>query len=496
MKTSLVRRTVAAAGILALGAIAAVGVALPAHAAPGNIDPNAPRSLTIHKYELSPTSPQQPGTGQAIPGGIPGGIPIENVVFTATLVPSVDLTTTAGWNTAGSLTPATAAPLATGMAYTATTNAAGTGAFPTTMPIGLYLVTETSSPATVTNPTAPFLVTLPFPTGPTGSPANDWVYDVHVYPKNAVTALTKTRVTPAAGSVEARNPDLVRWAIASSIPQLPSGGTIDQFVLTDQITTDLQFVTTPPTGVAPTGVTVTNSAGAMQTFATPADYAITTAGNTMTLTFTAAGRVRLATLGGGNVTLSVLTRAASVPANGTITNTATSAVNGATETVTGATPIGQLTVLAYAPTAGSGQTPLAGAQYQVFLTQADANAGTNPVSVNGVNTWTTGVNGQALIPVLTPDVYWVRETVPPGGFQLPAPAVVSTQVVAGLTSTSAPVQDYLTVPHSQVPAWALPLTGGDGALWFGVGGGALVVLAIGAALLVAHRRAVRARTTA
>jgi fimbrial isopeptide formation D2 family protein/LPXTG-motif cell wall-anchored protein len=487
--SSLKQRAGAAIGVLALGVLAAFGAAVPAHAVtePGNIDPDIPRSLTVHKYQLSPTSPQAGGTGQLIPGGIPGGVPIEDVEFTATLIPTVDLDTAAGWSTASSLTAANSASLATGTAYTATTDAAGVATFPTGMPIGLYRVVETAAPADVTDPTAPFLVTLPFPTGPTGSPANEWIYDVHVYPKNSVTDLVKSRVVPVPGSAEARNPDLVRWAIRAVIPTL--GGTpLNTFTLADQLSPGMGFVATPPTGVAPTSVTVTNASGAAQTFTVGTDYTLTTAGDTQTLTFTPAGRTRLAGLAGGTVEFSVLTRASSVPADGQLTNTATSVVNGATESVTAVTPIGELTLFAYAPTAGGVKTPLAGAVFQAFANEADARAFTNPLTVNGVDRWTTDENGIANIPALVPGVYWGREIVPPTGYQVPPIGPTSVQVVAGPTSRTQPIQNYIEIPHTQVPAWALPLTGGDGALWFGIGGAALVAVAVGSAVLVARRR--------
>lgn len=499
MSNSIVRRAGVILGVVALGAAAALGGAAPASAEPGNIDPSIPRSLTVHKYQLTTSSPQAPGTGQEIPGGITGGIPLEGAEFTATLIPSVDLLTPAGWTTAGQLTPATAAPLATGDDFVATTDATGVASFGAELPIGLYLVEETVVPEEVTDPVAPFLVTLPFPTGSGGVPANEWIYDVHVYPKNSVTDLLKTRVTPAPGSVEARNPDLVRWAISATVPSLPAGTPLSQFVLTDEIDAEaLEFVATPPTGVVPTGVSVTNAAGAAVEFVPTTDYTLATAGDAQTLTFSASGRTKLAGLGGGTVTFTVLTRAIGVPANGLIVNTATSVVNGATETVNGSTPIGELTVFAYAApaTPGGAQTPLAGAQFQVFLTEADAQAGTNPITVGGLSSWTSDANGQINIPALVPGTYFVREVVPPAGFQIPTPAYQAAQIVAGPTSTSAPVQNYLTVPHNQVPAWALPLTGGDGALWFGIGGGALVLLAVGAAFLVAARRRAAAAHTA
>jgi fimbrial isopeptide formation D2 family protein/LPXTG-motif cell wall-anchored protein len=497
MSSSLTKRASAALGVLALSVLAGLGAVAPASAVtePGNIDPTIPRSLTVHKYELSPTSPQEAGTGQEIPGGIPGGIPIEDVEFTATLLPNVDLSTNAGWTTAGSLTPASAQSQATGASFIVTTDAAGEATFPSTMPIGLYLVEETASPDSVTDPTAPFLVTLPFPTGSNGSPMNEWIYDVHVYPKNSVTELVKTRVVPATGSVEARNPDLVRWAIRASIPTLAAGESISEFSVADQIDTGLVFVSTPPTGVDPTEVTVTNASGAPQTFTEGTDYTLSTTGDTQTVTFTSGGRNRMLGLGGGMVEFSVLTRAASVPADGRIVNTATSIVDGATETVSAVTPIGQLTVFTYAPTAGGVQTPLGGARFQVYLTEADARAGTNPVSIGGISTFTTDEDGLTVFPALVPGIYWGTEIAPPVGYQLPQPQTLSTQVVAGQTSTTAPVQNYIAVPHGQVPAWALPLTGGDGALWFGVGGGALVAIAVGAAIVVARRRAASARAT-
>ncbi|MFS0868304.1 SpaH/EbpB family LPXTG-anchored major pilin, partial [Microbacterium sp. 179-B 1A2 NHS] len=361
------------------------------------------------------------------------------------------------------------------------------------MPIGLYLVRETAAPASVTDRTAPFLVTLPFPTGSLGSPANEWIYDVHLYPKNSVTELVKSRVVPAPGSVEARNPDLVRWAIRAGIPTLAGGGSISEFAVTDQLPTGMQFVPTPPSGVAGTSVIVRNASGVVQNFAAPADYTLTTTGNTTTATFTPAGRTRLASaaLADGQVELNVLTRATTTPADGQLVNTASATVNGSTETVSAVTPIGEFTLLAYAPTGSGGKTPLAGAVYQLFLSESDANAGTNPISVGGVDRWTTNAEGIAYVTGLTPATYWGREIEPPAGFQPPR-LTTPAQVVAGTTSTTAPIRNYLEVPHTQLPPWALPLTGGDGALWFGVGGGALVMIAVGAAIVVARRRRVEA----
>ena len=133
--------------------------------------------------------------------------------------------------------------------------------------------------------------------------------------------------------------------------------------------------------------------------------------------------------------------------------------------------------------------PLAGAVYQVFLTEQDAINGANPIVINGETNWTTGANGNVVIPIITPGNYWVREITPPTGYQLPSPDRVLTAVVPGPTSTTAPVRNYLEFAHNQVPAFALPITGGDGGLWFGIGGAALLTAMVGSALVVARRRA-------
>jgi LPXTG-motif cell wall-anchored protein len=503
MSSSTLRRVTAAIGAIVLAAGAAIVATAPAQAVtlPGNIDSTQARSLTVHKYALGPNSPQQAGTGQQLPAGTNLGTPLAGAVFTATQVAGVDLTTPEGWTIAGNLTPQTAANRLSTTTFTSTASASnGTATFPSDMPIGLFYVQETVLPAEATNPTAPFLVSLPLPTGSQGAPANQWIYDVHVYPKNAVTELTKTRVPAPANSAEARNPDLIRWAISSTVPTLAAGDSISNFSLVDTIPADLTFVGTPPAGVSPTTVTVTNSAGLAQNFVAGTDYNVVTdaAAGTSTLTFTPSGLTRLTGLQGGVVSFNVLTRAVSIPADGRIVNSATGNINGLTTTVTGVTPIGQLTVLAYESTNGSPRVPLAGAIYQVYLNQNDANLQQNPISINGATNWTTGANGLVEIPIITPGNYYVREITPPAGFNLPQSNPVQTAVVAGPTSTVPPVQNYIEFGHTQVSAanFLLPLTGGDGGLWFGLGGGALVVIALGAAVVVSRRRALAERAAA
>jgi fimbrial isopeptide formation D2 family protein/LPXTG-motif cell wall-anchored protein len=496
MSHSILRRLSAAAGVLALSVAATFVAVTPATAVtqPGNIDPSIPRTLTLHKSALGPDSPQLPGTGQEL--ATEPGPPLSGATFTVARVDGVDLLTPAGWTEVQRITPQSAATrLVPGSPATQTTDGAGLATF-SGLPVGLYLVTETVLPAGATNRAAPFLVTLPFPTGPNGTPGNRWIYDVHAYPKNAVTALRKERIGPDAGSVEARTPDLVRWEIESDIPRLTAGDAFDTFTLTDTLPTGLDYVETAPNGVAPTSVRVTAANGSAQSFVAGTDYTITydDATRDVTLAFTRAGLNRLRTLPEGLVDFTVLTRAVTIPANGQLVNTATSVINETTLTQTGSTPIGQLTIYAFTDTNRDGQnrTGLAGAVYQVFLTQDDAIAGRNPITigVNGQTTFTTVTGGRILVPIVTTGQYFVREITPPAGFQLPVlQNPQPTTVLPGVTTEN---QNIVLFIHDQVPAFALPLTGGDGALWFTVGGIGLISIALGTGIVASRRRATAA----
>lgn len=57
----------------------------------------------------------------------------------------------------------------------------------TALPLGLYLVVETQSPASVTTRCKPFLVSVPMTRIGATKPGEEWLYDVHVYPKNKTT---------------------------------------------------------------------------------------------------------------------------------------------------------------------------------------------------------------------------------------------------------------------------------------------------------------------
>lgn len=502
-------RAAATLGAVAIGALAIFGSAVPASAAGANIDASQTRTLTIHKHERTATNDKVAGTGQQITGAsniAALGAPIAGVTFQVQLVNNVDLLTPAGWTTVQNLTPAQAQARGLGTAQTVATDANGLAVF-NNLPIGAYLVTETAAGTKVADRTAPFLVTVPTATGKAGTPSNTWVYDVHVYPKNSTTDLTKTRVTAAAGSAEALNANLQRWNVAARVPQSASGLAFENFTVVDTIDTAyLQFLTNDqPSGVAPGGtVTLTTSTGDVVALASN-EYTVTksTDGKTLTLAFNSLGFTKLAANKGGTVTLNVLTKATAVPTTtspaGTIVNNASSTIkianSPATTNTTSATgTVASFQFFTYSPvTDANGTTtksPLANASFELYPSQADAQAGTNKIIVNGTSTWTTDANGQYTFPVLNSGTYVVKETTAPAGFELPTLNIPTTG--AGTTTTY-----YAELPHNQqLPTWALPFTGGNGPVLFATGGGALLVIALGAALVVARRRRTAAAVTA
>lgn len=148
-------------------------------------------SLTIHKYEYNGTDTTHNGTGLN-PDDLPndGEKPLEGAGFTLykvadvndltkyysknpTDLPSVDSYFSNG-EIDSSKVKATVSEVIT--------NAEGIAEF-TDLQLGFYVVIETTTPAKVTTPADPFLVSIPMTTVDGAS----WLYDVHVYPKNKTT---------------------------------------------------------------------------------------------------------------------------------------------------------------------------------------------------------------------------------------------------------------------------------------------------------------------
>ena len=164
------------------------------------IDTTKKGSITIYKYLHADTIQSEAGTGekQNIPDGTE---PAEDVGFT---IYRVKAATTLQEYYDGKTSEKTAEVSdyidengkvkarynnliegVTDVGVEKKTNAAGMVQF-TDLPVGLYLVMETSKPATVTAPVEPFLVSIPMTRVTEDANAQkQWLYDVVVYPKNS-----------------------------------------------------------------------------------------------------------------------------------------------------------------------------------------------------------------------------------------------------------------------------------------------------------------------
>lgn len=450
------RRIVPLLGTVILGAVLALGAATPASAAP-NIDPNATGSITVHKFQ-EPTTP----TGKVNNGtqvDTTGLTPIAGVTFTVDKV-NVDLTNSAVWQTLPGYTVAQAqGNLVPGSQKTGTTAADGSFAF-TALPVGLYLVTETSIGSNnIVYKGAPFLVTMPLAQG------NDWLYNVHAYPKNTVTALTKSVNDSNAHVIG----DPIVYTLTGQVPSLPAATPLSAFGITDALDARLSYASAT---VAVPGLTLV-----------PADYTIGATGQNFALTFTATGLAKLRTVQGAAVTVTLNTKINSL-GTGTITNQAQTYTNDPAnpfKSNTVSTTWGALKVTKFA--AGDETKLLTGAEFQIFATAADGTRSTaallNVASNN--TTFTTAADGTFTVNGLKAGTYEIVETKAPTGYRLDS-TPIKTTVVAGDVATAVTVK----VANTQIPAFALPLTGSTGvALFTGIG---VLLVAAGIVLALMRKR--------
>ncbi len=444
-------------------------------------------SLTIHKFEKPATPSKLPNDGTALTAAqLQELTPMAGVTFTVQKVNNIDLSTNAGWTAAAALTPAQAAAQA-GPGSSVTTGAAGTATLGN-LPLGLYLVTETGYPAGVT-PSAPFLVTLPM-TDPAGG--NGWLFDVNVYPKNAVTTATKT-VNDAS---VVKLGDNVQWTVTSDIPNVSP---IDGYRVVDKLDPKLSYTNST--------VALSNSAALVLN----TDYTIVfnAASNTLTVDFTASGRAVLAENPTAKVRVTVNTAVNTV---GEITNTALVYPNAASFTITPGQPGGPVVTPPVAVTKwgdivlhkkdSQSSAALSGAVFSVYPSRADALAGRNAISVGGASSWTTDASGNLVISGLrysnrangkavSPgqpgyQSYWLVETKAPSGYALLAEPVETTVI------SDDPSAVTVTIGNAKQNAgFQLPLTGTG--TW-GLTAGGILVLA-GAALFMGtgRRRPTEAR---
>lgn len=158
------------------------------------IDTNLKGSITIHKYEYN-GNPGNPATGEKDEAQLPAGEKktLAGAGFTIyRVVDENELTNYYKANPENLPSVDTYVDKKSGkikseysikkVGEEVKTDAEGIAEFKT-LDLGFYVVVETTTPDKVTTPVEPFIVSVPMTT----KDGDNWLYDVHVYPKNKTT---------------------------------------------------------------------------------------------------------------------------------------------------------------------------------------------------------------------------------------------------------------------------------------------------------------------
>lgn len=185
-----------ALSLCAMPAMAADNGETPATTPPQDVWTQDTGSITIHKYEYNgQVKPDSTGEENDVNNLPDGATPLEGATFSiyrvmdrAALRNYYDGTDGQTKVTVDTYLNNTKDAIKSGETYstavaTVTTNDKGIASFPG-LDLGLYVVVETGTPDKVTSPVKPFLVSVPMTKA---SNPSEWLYDIHVYPKNGTT---------------------------------------------------------------------------------------------------------------------------------------------------------------------------------------------------------------------------------------------------------------------------------------------------------------------
>lgn len=362
--------------IIALVAVL-FGVA-PAHAEPDQY------TIEIHKFE-QPEVLGSSATG--LPLDTTGLTPVPDATFTAVRVPGVDTRRNDRRQQVASMSIAEASALTAGepLAAEVTTDHLGNARM-SGLQAGLYLVRETFAPAGYVAST-PFIVSLPL-TDPVNR--DRWLDTVHVYPKNAYASITLDVIDQDAVVLG----DAVTWTSRSTIPNLPH---LDGYRVDQVIDPRLEY-----TGHITVGFDCDCGALVLEL-----DYTVSFDGatNIVTVQLTESGLRKLERAVAQNPhTNVVIDYETTVLAEGILVNEsilypshdAIDHRRGVHDTAV--TKWGPLSVIV--DERGNPLNLIADACFNVYASESDALARTNPITVDGVSEWVTGSDGRFIVPGL------------------------------------------------------------------------------------------------
>lgn len=438
-------------------------------------------TLFIHKHRTPASA--EPGNGLVTPVDPQDNPPVEGVVFTVTPL-EFDLRTNEGWAELAAMDIQDVADHFAGAAEPLTATDAD-GLTSDELPVAAYYVVEETGFGPDVTPVAPFVVTLPM-THPIN--LDEWLYQVHVYPKNDIMDPPVKTVLDA--EVYELGDDL-DFQIRSQIPDLATGQTLDGYRVRDVLANQLSY--RRATAALSTGTPA---------LLDPAHYGVSVIGREVLITFTPDGLALLQANSDQEVVSTVTARVDDI---GSILNQATlfpsqGSWNAGTGTGVPSDPVethwGSITVVKHAD--GDTEDRLQNAEFMLYASEADALAGVGEISLttnsNGDGSvWVTDVNGQLTITGLrrtdfvggevVPDThpgyqpYWLVETKAPAGYSL-----LAAPLRIELTGLTAVVE---VADVREGGGFDLPFTGGSGVWLFPIGGALLIG---GSALLLVSRR--------
>ena len=511
-RTSPPVRLAASVGAFALATMGLLGTGV-AHAdlglpgtPPGNAAPGTTGQLTVHK-RAGVHDGSTRDDGNLNPN--PGGTPLADVEFTLQRVGlftggscvAIDLATTEGWDAAAAALGAAAAPETTPAegdlcnAGTATVQETETGGSTTfeELALGLYYVTETDAPADVVERALPFYVTVPFPTDIAAGAPTQWLYDVHVYPKNAVAAKPTKTITDQPDALVVGSD--VTWVIEQVIPTLPApGSTFSSAVVQDVLDDRLSYVSSV---VEVVEFDVDDNATVLATLTT----AGVVTGQTVAWTLNPADRATLESNMGKTLRVTLVTTVDEV-GDGILPNTGlTTSFNGRPAQSPDVVPYTYWGNLEATKVDKDSNVGLVGGEFAIWAaatagTCAATAPGTDPVATglsdaNGVIQW-AGVTptsplglwiANSDVALASPNKdYCIYETKAPAGY-----VPITTGTLVNITTNSGDALE-IDIDNTKRPGPDLPLTGGVGTAIFGGTGLALVVVAVAVGLSIHRRR--------
>ncbi len=437
-RKTLMRRLAAGVGAFALATVGFFAASTAAYAENGDgngeptpaqiaqIDKNTKGSIIVHKHVK-------------VEDGQPLGTALQGVKFKVERVSHngtpIDLSTAGGWVLAEQLFNDTGVPplptdfTSTQVGSEQETNSSGETTFDN-LGIGVYLVTETDPGNNViAQKAAPFLVAIPNPVD------GDWIYNVHVYPKNVVSELNVPVKRVGEPDKKYEVGANIDWEIEVTVPGTDSG--YKSFVISDNLASNLTFVEWKSIKVGST----TLGAG---------DY---TVGTDNSVTLTPAGMVILNNAAAtGEVTVSAVisTTVTSIPDNGVIANKATITINGTPKDTPDVTSNwGQIKVLKKSNVQGAN---VDGAVFELWNSDKSVKLAEGTIS-GGEYVFTMWLGNNDV----KTGTFWLKETVAPQGHVLPAdPWTGPIDVTAGETQTAKVSQE---VTNHKPTGPTLPQTG-------------------------------------